>query len=64
MDTYRQVLKTGRDTPVESELEVDGNKIYIRSTTSFVGFSKKLNLPLFVHWNEDITGTIELEMKV
>jgi hypothetical protein len=56
------VFKTGKDITVETELDCDGEKRYVRSTISTVGVSKEYGLPLFVHWNEDITGTyISLE---
>jgi hypothetical protein len=53
---YREVFKTGRDITVETELLVDGEIKYVRSTISTVGVSKECGLPLFIHWNEDITG--------
>jgi hypothetical protein len=57
IEIYKEVFKTGRDKTVETELLCDGEMKYVRSTISSVGVSKEFGLPLFIHWNEDITGT-------
>jgi hypothetical protein len=53
---YKQILETGRDLHIDSELDVGGETRYIRTTINYVGISKECGLPTFVNWNEDITG--------
>jgi hypothetical protein len=53
---YRKMLETGTDDTVDSELDVGGETRYVHTTTKYVGLSKEYGIPVFIHWNEDITG--------